>query len=37
MQITDYIHSPKRMKVKLPLNRRNIFLRDKFKCQYVDI
>ncbi|KAH7414977.1 hypothetical protein KP509_14G021800 [Ceratopteris richardii] len=34
LRITDYVYSPVRSKVKLTLKRKNIFLRDDFKCQY---
>eukprot|EP00249_Psilotum_nudum_P017634 c26419_g1_i1 orf=363-1298(-) len=34
LRITDYVHAPKWKKVKLALSRKNIFLRDKYRCQY---
>ncbi|MCO5571801.1 hypothetical protein L7F22_025549 [Adiantum nelumboides] len=34
LRITDYLHKPIHSKVKLTLNRKNIFLRDRFRCQY---
>ncbi|KAI5069299.1 hypothetical protein GOP47_0015600 [Adiantum capillus-veneris] len=34
LRITDYLHKPVHSKVKLTLNRKNIFLRDRFRCQY---
>ncbi|KAH7405325.1 hypothetical protein KP509_15G065700 [Ceratopteris richardii] len=34
LRITDYVYTPVQSKVKLSLNRSNIFLRDKYRCQY---
>lgn len=34
LRITDYVHTPKHARMKLPLNRKSIFLRDKYRCQY---
>eukprot|EP00250_Pteridium_aquilinum_P016968 c23386_g1_i1 orf=201-1106(-) len=34
LRINDYCHTPVHNKVKLSLNRKNLFLRDKFRCQY---
>uniref|UniRef100_A0A7I4F1G2 HNH domain-containing protein n=1 Tax=Physcomitrium patens TaxID=3218 RepID=A0A7I4F1G2_PHYPA len=34
LRVSSFVHAPKGKKVKLSLNRNNIFLRDKFKCQY---
>lgn len=34
LRVSNFIHAPKEKKVKLSLSRNNIFLRDKFKCQY---
>uniref|UniRef100_A0A7I4DNB1 HNH nuclease domain-containing protein n=1 Tax=Physcomitrium patens TaxID=3218 RepID=A0A7I4DNB1_PHYPA len=34
LRVSTFVHAPKGKKVKLTLNRNNIFLRDKFRCQY---
>lgn len=34
LRVSSFVHAPKSRKVKLTLNRNNIFLRDKFRCQY---
>lgn len=34
LRVSSFIHSPMEKRVKLSLSRNNIFLRDKFKCQY---
>ncbi|KAG0590535.1 hypothetical protein KC19_1G107100 [Ceratodon purpureus] len=34
LRVSSFVHTPKNKKVKLTLNRNNIFLRDKFRCQY---
>lgn len=34
LRISNFVHSPKDKKRKLSLSRNNIFLRDKFTCQY---
>ncbi|KAJ7529102.1 hypothetical protein O6H91_15G034000 [Diphasiastrum complanatum] len=34
LRMSNFLHRPKIRKVKLNLTRYNIFLRDKFKCQY---
>lgn len=34
LRITDYVDAPKRITMRLALKRKNILLRDKYKCQY---
>lgn len=34
LRVSGFVHTPKAKKVKLSLNRNNVFLRDKFRCQY---
>lgn len=33
LRITDYVDAPKRITMRLALKRKNILLRDKYKCQ----
>lgn len=34
LKVNTVIHSPRHKHMKITLNRKNIFMRDKYKCQY---
>ncbi|KAL3701041.1 hypothetical protein R1sor_019063 [Riccia sorocarpa] len=34
LKVCNFVHTPGQKMVKLNLNRSNVFLRDKFRCQY---
>jgi len=34
LRVSGFVHTPKHHKRKLSLSRNNIFMRDKFRCQY---
>eukprot|EP00850_Spirogloea_muscicola_P007772 SM000040S14784 [mRNA] locus=s40:359020:361531:+ [translate_table: standard] len=34
LRVSSFMHTPREKKMRLSLSRNNIFLRDRFKCQY---
>ncbi|XP_002961695.2 uncharacterized protein LOC9662507 [Selaginella moellendorffii] len=36
LKMVDFVYSPKPKTLRLSLSRTNVFIRDKFKCQYCD-
>eukprot|EP00897_Mesotaenium_endlicherianum_P001560 jgi/Mesen1/1431/ME001303S00472 len=34
LRMSNFVHAPKEKQMKLSLSRNNVFLRDKFRCQY---